>query len=181
MCLLLNIVEITPYLSGLCIDGVGGMWGESHKLSSVLQVSEIHVWLISPSNEDIPVFSLARFLAFCVIVLVLKSFLHLNGIYFVFCPSVWLVLSPAVSSSWGYLISMASSLKKHHQSGLCLCNCFLSSAFQFKSLLTTLLILSAHKCDESEMSVPLAQTPSLPEVSPVPSESALSTVFSARH
>lgn len=32
--------KITPYLSDFCINGVGGMWGEHFRLSSVLQIYE---------------------------------------------------------------------------------------------------------------------------------------------
>lgn len=67
---------------------------------------------MSSPNEDIPDFQLTWFLAFCIIVLV-SIILCTNGTYSVFCYPVWLVLFPAVSSTWKYIISVALSSKKH--------------------------------------------------------------------
>lgn len=99
---------------------------------------------MSSPNEDIPVFSHIRFLAFRTIVFILIV-LYTNGTYSVFCPSVWLVLSPAVSSTWGYMISMALSLKKHQLKLFVPLHLFAFLCSAVSKLLTTSPILSAHK------------------------------------
>lgn len=122
---------------------------------------------------------LLDFWHFCIIVLV-PIVLCTNGTCSVFCPSVWLVLFPAVSSTWEYVISVALSSKKHWPN---LCTCLLPSAPQCKSCSQrSWSELSIKRLGHAaETSVLLAQTSSLAEVSPAPDKSALSTFLSARN